>query len=187
MFDPQQLDKYSKGELELIAKLFGGDSPTLYVLRNALHQYSLTTAERKLLEFSEDGKALLKKILLPENSPDTPFGWTLNMYQCLKPISNFSPEGAEIHIKANDILIAYIKQRLDWIIGEETTSKVVLEELPLEKGSLNPEERFINMLAYHQICDYINGRVAEIKGRANPQVELTPEQQKEKLAKDSNR
>lgn len=187
MFDQKQTDKYSKGEIELIVKRFGGDNPTLYVLRNALYQFPLTVAERKMLEFSDDEKRLLKKILLPQNSPEHPLGWTLNMYQSLKEIRGFSGEGALIHIKANDILIEYIKQRLNWILGEETTSKIIFEELPLEKGSLDPEQRFIDMLAYHNICSYVEGRILEIKGRANPEPELTEEEKRKKAKQNSNR
>lgn len=187
MLDPKQTTKFSKGETELLSKLFGGDNPVLYILRNALYQFELTTSDRKLLEFSEDGKKLLKKILLPENSPDTPIGWTLNMYQNLKPIKDYSPEGALIHIKANDILIDYITQRLNWIFGEETKTNIMLEDLPKEKGSLEPEQRFIDMLAYHNICAYVEGRIIEIRANANPQEELTPEQQKEKNRKNSNK
>ncbi len=184
--DPKQIDKYSEGEIELLEKMFGGDNPTLYVLRNALYQYELTKDERALLDFNPDEQKLLVKIFLPKNSPETPIGWTLNMYQSLTEIKNYAPEGAFIHIKANDILITYIAERLNEILAKgEVKNKIVLEGLPLEHEPYDKEERFINMLAYHNICAYISGRILEIKARANLPVEPTEAEKKAKAQKDS--
>lgn len=180
MLDTKQIDKYSNGELELIKKIFGGDSPNLITLRNILYQYKNT----EVLELSEDEVKLLKKILLPENSPETPLNWILNMYQGLKEIRNFSPEGALIHIEANDILVDYIKQQFNEVV-HGVQGHILLEELPLENGSLKDNDRFIRMLAYHNICSYIESRIAEIKSKANPPFELTPEEQKKKELQNS--
>ena len=43
------------------------------------------------------------------------------------------------------------------------------------------------MLAYHNICENVGGRIAEIKTRSTPPEELTPEQQKERNKKNSNK
>lgn len=184
----EQTDKYSDGEKELLYKLFGGENITLFILRKHLYQFELSKEERKLLQFNQDGLRLLKKIFLPENAPDTPIGWTLNMYQSLKPISGYSLDGALVHIKANDLLIDYITERYKALFPNPIKdNELILESLPLENGALEEEDRFIRMLAYHNICAYIEGRIIEIKSRSNPVPELTPEQLKEKQAKDSTK
>jgi hypothetical protein len=69
----------------------------------------------------------------------------------------------------------------------ETRQKgtMVLASLPDKKGADQEEIRYVNILAYHNIGAYIEGRINELKVLANPAPELSEEEKKKKEEMDS--
>lgn len=186
MLNLKQVTKYSEAEVELLKRLFGGETPLYEALRNKLYQYPLREELKSLLKFSSDELKLLRKVFLPENYPETPLGWVLNMYQGLKKIEEYSISGAALHINAHDLLIQYLEQQFKEIeTGKVGT--IVLSELPKFNGELTEEDRVVKVIAFNRICEYIENRLIEIKANANPAPELTEAQKKEKAQKDSTR
>lgn len=188
--DKGQTNRFSKGDIFLFKKTFGGeDSPVLYALRNLLWQFELTAEDRKHLDFKGDVLELLKKSILPTNNSDVPISPVSNqqnVWMNLAYVKDFSPQGANYHFQAHDILMQYLKQQFHQLVtGTEPKSrKIVLEDLPTETGGLE-ETRFVNMMAYHKICQYLTGRINEIQTFANYPEEETEEQKKTKEKKNS--
>jgi len=185
--DTNQKMRYSKDEVELITKTFGGDTRALYALRDLLWQFELTPEQTELLKFSDDVIKLLKKVLLPENNPDVPIFQQVSMYNSLMKIREYNPEPAVLHIKANDILIEYITAQFEKLTTGSTQSTLVLEDLPKPLGVDQDELRYVNMLAYHNIGAYIEGRIQELQILSTPVVEETPEEKAKREAANSTK
>lgn len=176
--DKGQLQRFSKGDIELFKKMFG--ERDLFTLRKFLYQIELSKGES--LDFKKDEFLLLKKLLIPSNTDDVPLFQQDNLYHPLLKIREYHPEVAQYHIAANDILINYFRQEFNNLVTGDTKREIVLEDLPKEGRG---EDRFTNILAYHNICACIEGRMQQIQNMLNVKEELTPKQQKEKLEKDS--
>jgi hypothetical protein len=181
--DKGQTSRHTKSEIDLLKKTFGGESYELYALRNLLWQFPLTEKDKKHLNFKPEVLKLLKQLLLPKNHSEIPISHVTNqqnLWMNLNYIKDFSPQGANYHFEAHDILIRFVEQQFHQLVTGTESKDIILEELPLETGSIREEQRFINMMAYHKICTYLTGRINEIFTFANTPDELTPEQQKAK-------
>ena len=155
----------------------------LYVRRNHFRQF-----ETKLPQFTDEQLVLLKKIFLPDNTPDVPIFQQVSMYQSLYKIREMNPLQGGLFIQANDILIRYMDQQFARLTNGDVEELLILARLPDEgKGSDQEELRFVNILAYHNIGAYIEGRIQEVKTVVE-QPEPEPTEEKEKrLAKNSSK
>ena len=181
--DKDQKMRYSKKELEMLKVMFKNNEENLYALRNHFWQF-----ESKLPQFTNEQMVLLKKIFLPDNTPDVPIFQQVSMYQSLYKIREMSPMHGILFIQANDILIRYMDQQFARLTNNDVEELIILERLPDEgKGSDQEELRFVNILAYHNIGAYIEGRIQEIKTIVEqPEPESIEEKQK-KLTKNSSK
>lgn len=181
--DKDQKMRYSKKELEMLKVMFKNNEENLYALRNHFWQF-----ESKLPQFTDEQMVLLKKIFLPDNTPDVPIFQQVSMYQSLYKIREMSPMQGVLFIQANDILIRYMDQQFARLANNDVEELIILERLPDEgKGSDQEELRFVNILAYHNIGAYIEGRIQEIKTIIEqPEPESVEEKQK-KLEKNSSK
>ena len=179
MYDQKQTTRFSAGEIELIKLTFGGDGRVLNALRTLLWQEEVE--DKSLLEFSPEVLTLLKKVLLPTPSMDIPLFQNLSLYQGLSVIRDMNPLVADLHIQANDILIQYLKQQFNELVTGDAGEGVILSRLPTSStGSDQKEGRFVNILAYHNIGGYIEGRIHQLQSLSKPTVALTRQQQREK-------
>lgn len=181
--DKDQKMRYSKKELEMLKVMFKNNEENLYALRNHFWQF-----ESKLPQFTDEQLVLLKKIFLPDNTSDVPIFQQVSMYQSLYKIREMSPMQGVLFIQANDILIRYMDQQFARLANNDVEELIILERLPDEgKGSDQEELRFVNILAYHNIGAYIEGRIQEIKTIVEqPEPESIEEKQK-KLTKNSSK
>ena len=178
---------YSDDELSLIKAVFGGESLALDALRNLFLQFELIKEEAKALKnLSEETLAVIKKTFLPEWNREEPLFQQRSMYSSLIKVREYNFEPSMFHIHANDILIDYVKQQLNCLEGKED-NRIILQDLPKPMGCDQDELRFINILAYHNICIYIEGRINELTGLANPPKEETEEEKKLREAKNSTK
>lgn len=183
--DKDQKIRYSKSEVEMFKMLFKNNDETLYALRDHFWQFK---SERKLPQFTDDQLLLLKKVFLPDNSPEVPIFQQVSMYQSLYKIREMNPLHGGLFIQANDILIQYFEQQFIRITDESYKEYIVLEELPRQAmGSDQEELRFVNILAYHNIGAYIEGRIQEMKTLAEQVEPETLEEKAKKIAKNSSK
>lgn len=73
--DKDQKMRYSKKEMEMLKVMFKNNEENLYALRNHFWQF-----ESKLPQFTDEQLVLLKKIFLPDNTPDVFIFQQVSMY-----------------------------------------------------------------------------------------------------------
>lgn len=181
--DKDQKMRYSKKELEMLKVMFKNNEENLFALRNHFWQF-----ETKLPKFTDEQLELLKKIFLPDNTPDVPIFQQVSMYQSLYKIREMNPMQGSLFIQANDILIRYMDQQFARLTNGDVEELLILARLPEEgKGSDQEELRFVNILAYHNIGAYIEGRVQEIKTIIDQVEPESVEEKQKRIAKDSSK
>lgn len=187
--DKGQTIRYSEAEKALIKKTFQSDL-VLFALRNLFWQLDLTEAERKSLDFQPDQLALIRKVMLPDIEREVPLGQQADetLDPLLDQLFQMNPALACIMMDANDLRIQYLEQQYEMLTSKEFGQpNITLKDLKQNLGKGMDETRHVNMLAYKSIKNYIDGRINEFYYFANPPVQLTPEQQKEKQLKDSSK
>jgi len=185
----EKTTRWSKGEMELMRNTFGGEKGDgiLLEIRDVLFQFS-----DEVPELNKDVLAVVRKMLLPDIDKDLPLGFqadvtnTLAGSQETAGIKDLHPEVAMIHIKANDLIKKYLKQRLDVLEGGKVDYPISLRDLKSEINKTD-EERIISMLAYLFLeSSYLDGGLIALKNHANFKEE-TEEEKEKRLAKDSSK
>lgn len=179
--DKAQKMRYSKAELELLRNTFGENEELLYSLRN----FFLQLPHAEIAKPSEDLIKILKKSLLPELDPDIPLLQQADIYFGLSSLKEMNPAIACLHIRAKDIVKEFTKQCFDVLETGHTTSEIVLKELR-EEESKTDEKRYVDMIAYLEIVNRVDIRFNELANLSKGKEE-TPEEKKEREAKNSNK
>lgn len=177
--DIGQNARFSKQEIEAIKSSFK-DNDLALAVRNVLLQLPA-----KEFHLSEEAMKVLTKIVLPTLSADVPIGRQSDAQAPLIGLREQLPEMAIQQIKANDIVIQYLSERLNILAGVDALGGVSLTDLA-KKGEKTDQERLISMLAYLHLVKYIENCVSQIWLMANA-TELTEEEQKAKALKDSSK
>jgi hypothetical protein len=188
MLDLKQTNRWSKDELDLIKRTFKGEKVlVLYQIRDVLMQ-----ATTEIPKLSPEIIKLLNKLYLPDVDTEVPLGMQADIRNVLvgekTDIRNIPPEVAYLHIEANDLAEMYLRQQLDILAGKEVREVEQISYKGLkEKGVKEGTERFVEMMAYLFLENsYIDGALVSIKNIAN-QEELSEEEKKKVLAKNSSK
>lgn len=176
--DKGQNARFSKSEMEALKASFK-DNEVVLAVRNVLLQLPA-----KEFHLSPEVLQILRKIILPELSGDVPVGRQSDGQAPLIGIRDALPEMALQQIKANDICIKYLSERLEALAGNEVKG-VSLSLLP-QAGEKTDNERLIDMLAYLHLVKYVENCANQIWLIANTE-EMTEEEKKKKAEADSSK
>lgn len=185
----KQTNRWSKGEMELMKKTFSGDKgeELLVEIRDVLMQFS-----DEVPELNKDVVALIRKMILPNLDKDLPIGFQADVYNVLAGtpdragIKDLHPEVALVHIKAQDMVYDYLKQRLDALEGKVVHYPISLLDLK-NKINKTDDERLISMIAYLFLeGSYIEPSLIAIRNHANVKEE-TEEEKEKRLEMDSSK
>lgn len=191
----EQKTRWSKDEMELIKANFQGEKglELLYKIRNVFFQKDSLSSKTGTYTVMGDLKLekevidIIRKMLIPTVDGEIPFSLQANYRNLLvgkeMDIRNFPLDMAVRQIKANDLSLKYIKQRIDVLGGGLDIDNITLESLALPKEK-NDEERFIEMLAYLSLPSYMDAGLNELRNLANFKEE-TEEERKKRILKDS--
>lgn len=179
--DTKQENRWSEQELSLIKSVFK-DKEFIYAVRDVLMGFSDTFEHQT----TEDVLSIIKKNILPHNSPDVPLMKQQDLCELsLDYINGFNSEQGILRIKAFDIAKDYLERRLGVLEGK-TDGGVRLQELRSPDWAKTDEERFVNMLAYLQLGKYIEKSLSELMMIAS-YVELTPEEREKRQQMSSSK
>lgn len=185
MIDPKQQMRYSKSEIELL-KITFKDKQRIYAVRNFLWQFDLTDEEKEMLKLPEEVKPLIKKVFCPEPVNDVPVFQQVDLYTSLYKIREMQPGLAYLHILANDILVDFISGKVNELLTGEVKD-FNLNDLVRPTGKGEEETRVVNMIAFHNIEAYIEGRVNELLLLTKDEEVETPEEKEKRLKANSNK
>lgn len=180
----KQIGRFSKGELDLIKNTFQEDDKLLFAIRKVFLQFEKNVNDRSLIkEMTPELFAVIKKSFLPELDPTAPIFQLTDPYLALSHIAQMNPAMATLHIEAKDLQIEYLEQRYEVLQGNKPVGQeVILQDLK-KKGK--PEERrFVEMIAYFNLVNYIDSRINDLTMLANPQ-KMTEEEIKKQQELDS--
>ena len=183
--EKQQKMRYTDKELDLMKFTFKDDLSTLKAIRKVFLQMELTEKEYILLRRKIKGDVipLMRKVFLPELDGDAPISQIIDLWMTIK-IDDKNPDEAMLFIKAREIVVNYIEQQLA-ILGKETNEEKIkfksLSEILVDNANT-----YINFLARNTIILHTENQIQEINILSH-KIEETPEEEAERLKKDSSK
>lgn len=182
---PEQTMRYTDEELSLIKETFKDNLPLLKAIRKVFLQLNLTEAEDIMVKkiMSEDVSKIMYKAFLPTLDGDAPLGQVIDLMMTVD-ISNKFPEEAINHLKARDLSIKYIGERLASI--KSNTDGVVLINLKDLDITEDATETYINITARNTIILLVENQLRDLNTLAN-QASETEEERETRLQKESNK
>lgn len=178
---------FTESELSLIKNTFAENDELLYAVRNVLLQFALSDAQRAVLSVGCTPAVIkvLKKRIFPEIDGSFPLGQlpsvltTLTKDLSARPVEDMGPQ-----FEAKELEIKYLAQQFHEL---ETGEKGELRLADMAVlGGKGEREQFVNMTAYLFLLGYIDPMLAMIQNLAGSKDE-TPEEQKKRLTRDSNK
>jgi hypothetical protein len=186
---------FSDGELQLIQTVFADNEELLYAIRKVFLQFPLTEAEKESIkaQVTPEVFTVLKKKLLPEVSPDAPFGQLADLRQTLtNDLKTRTLEDMDLLMEAKDLETCYLKQQmaaLRDICGDIDELANPEEQLSLDQmGDLDPlkpvRERFVGNTARNFILGFVDPMLRDFIVLAGTKTESV-EKKKERLTRNS--
>lgn len=173
--------RWSDEELKIIKDVFKDENFVLEV-----RDIFLGLSETFETKTSGTVLSILRKNLLPAFESGVPL--LMQQDLCLKSlnyITGFNAEQGVLRIEAFDIAQDYLARRFVVIEGGNDTGDS-LEDLTNKSKAKDREDRFIRMLAYLVIGDYVEKSLSELVEIANHK-ELSQKELEEKTEQDSAR
>lgn len=162
--DTNQQMRYSQAEIALIQQFTASRPDAVLVLRNHFLQLPLTDEEKVFINgLTTDFLSVLEKMMTPDLSRDVPLNQQATLYSILTELESVNPDAATIHIKANDIIVAFFKQQFEALTGGE--QPIELATLPLadeNDSSLTDFNRLKSMIAFNKILTFADGRLSQL-------------------------
>lgn len=188
MRDPEQKMRFNNAELATLKALFAGNEEPLYSIRKVMLQGELTEAEevalRKLITPAVWG--LLKKFFLPDIEVDAPLFQMSDLFIGLDSDLKNGPDLAHPFILAKELEIAYLKQQMDVLGGEDKKPKIVFKDLTNTEKESTAEDKWVKLTARNYLLSFIDSNIQQIIFLAGTKEE-TVEETKERLKKNSNK
>jgi len=179
-----QKSRWSEAELQLIRDVFK-DEAFIHDVRDVMLCLSDTFEHQT----TPAVLAVLRKSLLPSLEKGVPLLMQQDLCQLsIDHIGGFNAEEGINRIEAYDIAENYIKRRLKVLEGELDKRRGSGESLTDLKDSsrASGKLRFIRMLAYLQIINYVEKNLSQLVAISNYKEE-TPAEREKRIEQDSSR
>lgn len=177
--------RYSDEELQLLNGAFSSRLDMLVLLRKFMLQGELTGLETENLAYFRAPQmiTILKKTFNPEIDLTTPIGQVVDLWTNIDT-KNKDVQGAWLEMAARDLVVSYIKGRLeDLINATDTGIRLASLEFSREKEK---EANFVDLSARNTIithCDFQTGQLWILAGNKKE----TLSEQTKRLFKDSSK
>ncbi len=180
---------FSNGELALMKNTFADNEELLYAIRAILLQFPLTAAQYDSLraQLTPEVLAVVRKRIFPDLDPEAPLGQLGDIYQTLttdlrsKSVEDMAPLFAAKKLERD-----YLEQQFAVLksLDFEKEQKIKLDALAVITDDMYTN--YVQTTARNFLLGYIDPMLLGIKTLAG-QKEETPEQQKERLTRNSNK
>lgn len=172
---------FSDVELELIKTTFAENDELIYAIRNVLLQFELSDAQKQMIrsQVTPEIYTVLRKRILPTPDGSFPLTQLPSIWTTITgDIKTRSKEDMDLLLEAKMLEIEYLEQQF-----------AVLKDLdapqPMKLAGMCVSD-YINMTAYLFLLGYVDPSLNFIKSIAGTKEE-TPEEQKKRLDRDSNK
>lgn len=185
MIDKNQKNRFSQTELSMIKSTFADNFELFTVIRKFMLQMTLTQQEEKSLETLRITEVfgVLKKCFLPELDGDCPINQNIDLFMTIK-LDDKDPEDALLHLKARKLLIDYINQQLNAILGTVVVPSIIFADLTDLDGS--PQTVLSRVIARNTMVSHVEQQLNQLFLLAG-MPEETVEETLARLAKNSTR
>lgn len=185
MIDKNQKNRFSQTELSMIKSTFADNFELLTVIRKFMLQMPLNAQEEKTLETLrvEGVFSVLKKCFLPELDGDCPINQNIDLFMTVK-LDDKSPEDALLVLKGREILINYINQQLNAILGTVVVPPIIFADLTDLDGS--PQTVLPRVTARNTMVSHVDQQLNQLFLLAG-MPEETVEETLARLAKNSTK
>jgi len=187
--DKDQYFIFSVAELSLIKNTFAENDELLHAVRNVLLQFPLSDGQKALLSVGVTPAVIdvLKKRIMPDLAPTFPIGQLPSILTTLtENLKVLSPREMAPHFEAKQLEIAYLKQQFAVLETKDFSNQTIkLADLAVLENK-TPDQQYVEMHAYLFLLGYIDPMLAMIRNLAGTKEE-TPDQQKKRLTRNSNK
>lgn len=177
--------RYTDDELVLINNTFAGQNELLLILRKHFLQGKLSKTEKDSMRLFASDKlfTVIKKTFYPEIDFSTPLGQLVDLWTNINTREK-DVEGAWLEMAAREIVVRYISERINALIGE-TDGGLSFESLNFD-SSKPKEQNFINLSARNTIISHTELMLGQLWVLSGDQKESI-EQIQQRLAQNSNK
>lgn len=182
----EQTMRYSDMELSVMKATFSENNVLISAIRNIFLDASLDDGQKKAIENlreNEHGMALLRKTILPTIDPTAPLFQLVDLYVNIDTKDKMMEVAIPL-IKARDLVVDYLADRLDVVDGVKKKGSFTLDDLMNRK--VDDATRFSNLSARNTLLVHIDGQMSQLKLLGGLKTE-TVEQTKQRLAKNSTK
>lgn len=179
---------FSEAELSLIKNTFSDNDELLYAIRNVLLQFPVSDGQKATLSvgLNENVISVLRKRIIPEIAPTFPLGQLPSLLTTIsKDLGIRDVVDMEPQFQAKELEIAYLEQQFNKLEGKSNDESINLKRMGELKGKTR-HEQFVDMTAYLFLLGYIDPMLGMMKNLAGTKEE-TPEEQKNRLTRDSSK
>lgn len=172
----RQQARISNHEKELLKSVFKNNEDLLLAVRNLFFGFELTKEEKDMIEgaFKDEAiRRLMRKIFLPELQRDIPIQQSVDLWMTVG-IDGKAPDEIVTLLTARAILIRLLEHVLEFRLEEPSDL------------TINKDTDLAQLIARNQFIGHVELNLNIIRILAN-QEELSPEEQLERLKKDSNK
>lgn len=188
----KQTMRYSDAELSVMKNSFAENDAFFLAVRKLLLQFPLTKTDADIIKGVLVGKpatfAILSKTFNPKLDTDAPFTQMIDLWMTFE-IKDKVAEQVMPTIYARDIVINYLDQQLIALscVGTDTKPETTIDfdSLSVIKGK-DDTQVFIDLIARNTLISHIEQQCNQLLLLAG-RTEETPEQTRDRLAKDSNK
>ena len=169
--------RYTDKELGLIKSTFAEDEAVLIALRKKFLDFPMSEVESNMVKFNADTQAVIEKTFNPTIDPDAPIHQVIDLWMTVD-IKDTTPEVAGRNLRARDIVIKYLEQRL---AGKKPT--ITFKSLSYNRKN-DDETNLVNQIARNTILGHVEQQLNQLNFLAGTKDE-TVEELMERLNKDS--
>lgn len=180
---------FNEAELRLIKATFADNDDLLYAIRKVLLQFPMTEKEKEAVktQVTPEVWAIVKKRINPDIDEDAPFGQIGDIYHTARTkLESKGVEEMQPHFDALKIVVDYLNQQFEYLkdINMPTFAAIQLDSL--KEITSNHYSNYVNHTARNFLIGFVDSMLFMLKGIAG-QKEETPEQQKERITRNSNK
>lgn len=185
--DKDQVLIYSKAELEHLKAVFAENDELIYAIRKVLLQMPMSAEEWALVrsQVNPAVHALIKKRVFPDLDSEVPLGQLGDLYQTLtKDLATTNVADMAPLFQAKKLEKQYLDQQFAILLGNEVEEVIKLDEL--KEITDDALSNYVNTTARNFLLGFVDPMLVLLQNLAGTKEE-TPEQQAERLTRNSNK
>lgn len=190
MRDKNQVFIFNDAELRLIKVTFADNEALIYSIRKILLQFPLTPAEKALVQqaMTPEVFAIVKKRIYPDLDPDAPLT-QISDYRAIVT-TDLKTKPSDEHqwiVDVMQVCMDYLEGRMQQLQNLDRDEKYDVHLADLRAMNANDAyTKRVYLKAYLDILGYVDPQLNHLRVIAGMKEE-TPEEQKKRLTRESNK